>query len=228
MQTTDRPTLVFDVNETLLDLTTLEPVFARAFGDAAMMRVWFSELILYSQTMTFAGHYRPFGELGMAVFTMLATVKGIAVHKDDTAALGHALTHMPPHGDVEAGLTRLRAAGFRLVTLTNSPLGAESALFRAGLDCFFDGNFSVAEVAAFKPAPAVYEHLATSLNLAPAQLCMIACHIWDTIGAQACGYRGAFLHRTGNAPLPIADIPQPDIIARDMTNLTDQLIALWG
>ena len=38
MQTTDRPTLVFDVNETLLDLTTLEPVFARAFGDAAVMR----------------------------------------------------------------------------------------------------------------------------------------------------------------------------------------------
>ena len=228
MQTTDRPTLVFDVNETLLDLTTLEPVFVSAFGDAALMRVWFSELILYSQTLTFAGHYRPFGDLGMAVFTMLATVKGIRVHKDDISALGHALIHMPPHKDVEAGLTRLRAAGFRLVTLTNSPLGPESALFRAGLDRFFDGNFSVAEVAAFKPAPAVYNHLAASLNLSPAQMCMIACHIWDTIGAQACGYRGAFLHRTGNAPLPIADIPQPDIIARDMTNLTDQLIALWG
>ena len=228
MQTTDRPTLVFDVNETLLDLTTLEPVFVSAFGDPALMRVWFSELILYSQTLTFAGHYRPFGDLGMAVFTMLATVKGIRVHKHDISALGHALIHMPPHKDVEAGLTRLRAAGFRLVTLTNSPLGPESALFRAGLDRFFDGNFSVAEVAAFKPAPAVYNHLAVSLNLSPAQMCMIACHIWDTIGAQACGYRGAFLHRTGNAPLPLAEVPQPDIMARDMTDLTDQIIAHWG
>ena len=27
-------TIVFDVNETLLDITTLEPLFARVFGDA--------------------------------------------------------------------------------------------------------------------------------------------------------------------------------------------------
>lgn len=45
-------TIVFDVNETLLDITTLEPLFARVFGDASVLREWFAELILYSQTMT--------------------------------------------------------------------------------------------------------------------------------------------------------------------------------
>ena len=36
--------LIFDVNETLLDLTSLEPFFARVFGEARVMREWFAQL----------------------------------------------------------------------------------------------------------------------------------------------------------------------------------------
>ena len=43
--------IVFDVNETLLDITTLEPLFERVFRDRAILREWFAQLILYSQTL---------------------------------------------------------------------------------------------------------------------------------------------------------------------------------
>lgn len=43
------PILVFDVNETLLGITTLEPLFERLFGDSAVLRVWFAQLVLHSQ-----------------------------------------------------------------------------------------------------------------------------------------------------------------------------------
>ena len=52
-----RPRIVFDVNETLLDLTTLEPIFARIFGGQEAMRLWFANLILYSAALTVAGCY---------------------------------------------------------------------------------------------------------------------------------------------------------------------------
>ena len=55
--------IVFDVNETLLDLTTLEPLFERLFGKASMMREWFAQLILYSEALTLSGIYVPFGDL---------------------------------------------------------------------------------------------------------------------------------------------------------------------
>ncbi|MBG64910.1 MAG: haloacid dehalogenase, partial [Roseobacter sp.] len=58
---TDFSTIVFDVNETLLDIATLEPFFDRVFGNAAVLREWFPELILYSQTVTLSGLYAPFG-----------------------------------------------------------------------------------------------------------------------------------------------------------------------
>ena len=38
------PLIVFDVNETILDLRTMEPTFERIFGDKRDMRLWFCEL----------------------------------------------------------------------------------------------------------------------------------------------------------------------------------------
>ena len=38
--------IVFDVNETLLDITTLAPLFARLFSDENMLREWFAQLVL--------------------------------------------------------------------------------------------------------------------------------------------------------------------------------------
>ena len=39
---------VFDVNETLLDIEFIAPLFKRLFGDSRVMREWFGQLILYS------------------------------------------------------------------------------------------------------------------------------------------------------------------------------------
>jgi hypothetical protein len=38
----ERPIIVFDVNETLLDLDSMNPVFDRIFNDPAAMRLWFA------------------------------------------------------------------------------------------------------------------------------------------------------------------------------------------
>ena len=46
------PLLVFDVNETLLDLDALAPHFKRMFGEGAALREWFAQLILYSEAIT--------------------------------------------------------------------------------------------------------------------------------------------------------------------------------
>jgi 2-haloacid dehalogenase len=83
------PLLVFDVNETLLDLDTLAPTFERIFGDRSVLRLWFADLVLYSEALTLAGAYVPFTEIGSAVLKMLATTQGIA-WPHASSALCHA------------------------------------------------------------------------------------------------------------------------------------------
>lgn len=226
----DKPALilVFDVNETLLDITTLEPLFDRVFGDRAVLREWFAQLILYSQTLTLSGLYTPFGELGVGTLRMLASTHGLAIADEDIDDLKTRMNTMPAHPDVVPALTRLRDAGFRMVTLTNSASTASpTPLQRAGLSDFFEHAFSVEAVQKFKPAPETYRHVAKALGVKTSDLCLVACHLWDTIGAQAAGCRGALVTRPHNAVLPAAKVPPPDLSASDLTHLADQIIQHW-
>ncbi|MEF2548755.1 haloacid dehalogenase type II [Aurantimonas sp. E1-2-R+4] len=220
--------VVFDVNETLLDITTLEPLFARVFGDGAVMREWFAQLILYSQTMTLSGLYTPFGALGVGTLQMIGTTRGVTIADGDVDELKERMAAMPAHADAVPALSRLRDAGFRLVTLTNSASGASpTPLERAGLGEFFERSFSVEAVRKFKPAPETYRLVAENMDVETSDLCLVACHLWDTIGAQAAGCRGALITRPHNAILPAAEVPTPDLAASDLTILAEQIVQRW-
>ena len=221
--------IIFDVNETLLDLTTLEPVFERIFGDPAMMRDWFAQLVLYSQALTVSGLYAPFGELAGGVLRMVGETEGVAIADSEVDDLKRHIGSMPALLDVRPALEKLRDAGFRLVTLTNSPPAASpTPLERAGISEYFERSFSVDEVRRFKPAPETYNMVAQALNVNVTDLCMFACRLWDTIGSQAAGCAAALVKRPGNAAMRVGDVPVPDIIADDMGQIVDQIIARWG
>ncbi|MBJ6138840.1 haloacid dehalogenase type II [Marinobacter litoralis] len=217
--------IVFDVNETLLDITTLEPLFKRMFGNPALLREWFAQLVLYSQTMTLSGLYTPFNKLGAAALKMTASIHQIACTDNDLEELGDRMRRMPAHPDVASALTRLKNAGYRMVTLTNSPVSASpTPLEEAGLSDYFERTFSVEVTGKFKPAPETYQYVARELSVETSELCLVACHLWDTIGAQAAGCQGAFLARPYNAFLPAPGVPHPDFMASDLTELAEQII----
>ena len=218
--------LIFDVNETLLDLTSLEPFFARVFGEARVMREWFAQLVLYSQTMTLSGAYATFGNLAPGVLRMVGTTSGVAVTDDDVDELKKLIGSMPAHADAAPALARLRDAGFRLVTLTNSPPSpTPTPLERAGLAQYFEATYSVHSVKKFKPAPETYRLVADELGVELEDTCLVACHLWDTVGAQEAGGMGAFVLRPGNALLPTVGVAVPDLTVNDLGELAECLIA---
>jgi 2-haloacid dehalogenase len=221
--------IVFDVNETLIDIEALNPLFERVFGDRRVLREWFGQLVLYSMTATLSGLYEDFFSLGRGLFEMLGAVHGVTVEAADVEALGEGLLTMPAHPDVEEGLRGLKRAGFRLVTLTNSPPNphGKSPLEHAGLAGHFEHKFSVEAARAFKPSPLVYRMVAKELGVAPSACCMVASHVWDTIGAQGVGFSADLITRPGNAPLPVAGLPQPDVVAPDLPALAARLIERW-
>lgn len=220
--------IVFDVNETLLDITVLEPLFERTFNDRSVLREWFAQLILYSQTMTLSGLYVPFGEMAVGSLRMVASIHSVVVTDHDIDELKKRMGKMPAHADVIPALTRLRDAGFRLVTLTNSAsVSSPTPLERAGLGGFFEHHFSVEVVRKFKPAPETYHLVAGELGVETSSICLVACHLWDTIGAQAAGCRGALVTRPHNAMLPAAGVPPPDLVASNLTDLSDQIVLRW-
>jgi 2-haloacid dehalogenase len=223
-----RPIIVFDVNETLLNLDSLRPTFDRIFRDPAAMRLWFANLITYSEALTLSDVYVPFTDIGGAVLRMLAATRGITITDADAAELTNRFATMPPHPEVPAALRRLRDHGFRLFTLTDNTLEISGRqLEHAGVIDVFERRFSVDEtVRRHKPAPEAYRAVATALGTEPGGICMIACHVWDTIGAAAAGWQAALILRDGNAPLEVG--PKPDFIGKDLDAIADQLIDRYG
>jgi len=219
-----RPVIVFDVNETLLDLETLVPTFEAIFGDPSAMRLWFANLITYSEALTLSGVYAPFTEIGGAVLRMLATTRGLTISEATAAELTDRFASMPPHPEVPSALRDLRESGFRLFTLTDNTLEISGRqLERGGVIDLFERRFSVDEsVKLHKPSQHAYHWLAGELGIQPAGICMVACHVWDTIGALAAGWQAALILRKGNAPLDVG--PQPTYIGDDLDAIAKQLI----
>jgi 2-haloacid dehalogenase len=218
------PLIVFDVNETLLDLETMQPVFQRIFGDKDAMRLWFADLILYSAALTVAGCYVPFTDIGAAVMKMLADTRNIKIDDKDKKELTERFSTMPPHPEVPAALRKLRNAGYRLFCLTDNLLEVQTRQLQHGrIIDLFERRFSADDVKHHKPSPQAYAHVETELGVKPSQLCLVACHTWDTLGAVAAGWEAALIKRVGNDLLGVG--PQPQIVGNDLNDVADQLIA---
>ena len=218
------PLIVFDVNETVLDLATMEPTFDRIFGEKGAMRLWFANLILYSAALTVAGRYVPFTDIASAVMKMMADTRDIKIDGRDKKELTEKFSTMPPHPEVPAALRKLRGAGFRLFALTDNLLEVQTRqLEHGGIVDLFERRFSADGVKHHKPSPVAYGYVERELGVKSSQLCLIACHTWDTLGAVAAGWEAALIKRVGNDVLGVG--PQPQIVGNDLNDVADQLIA---
>jgi 2-haloacid dehalogenase len=215
--------LVFDVNQTMLDLNALRPHFVRVFGDGKVLDEWFALLLQYSLVVSVTDAYSDFGTVGRAVLEMLASNKGVKISPDDATRILRDLLTLPPHPDVPESLKLLKAAGFRMVTLTNSsPSAVKAQLQNAGLTNYFEESISVEIVHRFKPDLEVYRGAAAHLGVRAIELRLIAAHAWDVFGAMKAGWQAAFVARNGISLFPLG--PKPDIIGSDLRAVTAAIL----
>lgn len=221
------PALVFDVNETLLNLKVMDGAFRRLFGETAARKEWFSQLLQLALVVTVTDTYRDFRTLAGEALDAVALRRGTDLTGAERLEILEQITHLPPHPDVPEALARLRAAGFTLAALTNSPPDTVQAqLTNAGLIDLFHTVMSVHETKRFKPHPAPYQMAARKLEREPAELWMVAAHDWDIAGAMEVGYCGAFIAR----PLQgyAAGYQKPGLVGSDLTEIADRLIGQVG
>ena len=222
-----KPVLVFDVNETLLDVKVLRPLFEQGFGDPNVLKEWFDAVILYSQTITIIGEYRGFAEVAKDALHMVASSRDASLPAAIEREILEGMLSLPAHSEVAAALTTLGNAGFRLAALTNSTqTAAETQLKNAGLRNSFERVMSVDSVRRFKPAPETYAFAAKALGASPDETIMVASHPWDIQGAIRAGLQGAFLRRPGASWFGTGVTPR--FTEPDLERLAETLVAACG
>jgi 2-haloacid dehalogenase len=219
--------IVFDVNETLLDLAPVREWFLHRFDDYPNASTWFSELLRLSFVSSVTDRYVPFTDLAASALETVGSRSGAIIDAGDIAEVKGLFVTLPPHPDVIGGMTLLKEAGFTLAALTNSPAStAHAQLDNAEISQFFASIMSVEMVNRFKPHRSVYEAAAQHMDTSTSEMVIIAAHDWDIAGAMAAGLDGVFIQRQGQTYSPA--FPQPTLSAPHLDAAARAIIAKYG
>lgn len=191
--------IVFDVNETLSDMSPMGERFAEAGVPAQLAKLWFATLLRDGFALTAAGGNGAFAEIGAEALRGLLAPSDLAMDLDQ--AVEHVMAGMAGlglHPDVSEGVRALRKAGYRLVTLTNGSAQVAERLFMpAGIRDQFERLLSVEDAPGWKPASAAYHYAADACGVEPGEMLLVAVHPWDIHGAAKAGLGTAWINRTG-------------------------------
>ena len=216
--------LIFDVNETLLDLSHARHTIAAALSsDESLVDTWFATLLHHSLVESAIGSYHSFTDIGAAALVMVAHSQHISLSsKRAHEIVSSAMTSLPPHDDVVEGLETLTQEGFTLAALSNSPAeGLNRQLTNAGIARYFPHIMSVESTQMYKPHEKVYAWATQHIGQSPHNCMMVAAHGWDVAGASAAGLQTAFVGRPGKCAYPLA--AEPTLSVSDLNALAARL-----
>ena len=113
--------LVFDVNETLLDMTSVKQGLASVLNDdETLVDLWFTTLLHHSLVDVASAQVHDFIEIGAAALVMVAHGKGITLsHATAKQTIKKHITSLPAHPDVKPALLALQQYNIPLFALSN-------------------------------------------------------------------------------------------------------------
>jgi 2-haloacid dehalogenase len=224
-------TVMFDFYGTVVDmqrgLTEAITPYLQAKGsplDPSRVVTWWRRTHFEASMIDALLHreHTPYRQIGFQAVDYTLERAEIEHTADEVATLVGAIERLRPFPDVVAALETMKAAGLRLVILSNGdPDMLESGLAYSGTADLFDRVISVAESGSFKPHTATYRTACELLNVQAPQVLFVANHAFDCVGAKAFGMRTAFVDRRrrpfGNTTYP------PDLIVADFQELGRKL-----
>ena len=223
----NKPVIVFDVNETLLDMTPLKKSVNELLGEEQGFKIWFGMLLHYSTVSNNIEEYNDFTTIASATLKMAAISMKKEVSDDQIKNALSLIKTLQTYPDVEKGLTLLKENGFRLITLTNSPDGAlQAQLENSKLTHFFEQALSIDALGKYKPAPETYRWAAEKLAVTPEEMLLVAAHGWDIAGASHAGLATGFVAREGQSLYSLSK--DPDFIADDILKMAEKLVAAYN
>jgi 2-haloacid dehalogenase len=219
-----RPAVIlFDVNETLLDMTPLKKAINKLLGSRKGFRIWFGMLLHYSLVDNCIHQYHDFATIAYATLEMAAESLGKSIDEKEKKTALAVIKELKAYPDVKKGLRLLKENGFRLATLTNSPaVTLTGQLNNSKLSAYFDATLSIDTIKKYKPALETYIWAAEQLSITPGEIVMVAAHGWDIAGAMQAGLKAAFVKRKGQSLYPLSAMPV--FMGKDLIEIANAII----
>ena len=222
--------LTFDIFGTVMDLTgsLAGPAgdFLAANGSNMTGQAFYADwrerqrIEQYQDNLLMLGH-SGYLETCRRAFVYCLKKHNVSYTADAVQEFMKVYMDLQPYDDAIEGLRSL-GSRYKLVALSNGEQWYLEKLLGNNVPVEFDSIISVDQVGAFKPAPGIYRKAVQRLGCEPGDIMMVAAHAFDILGAQACGFKAAYVNRY---KLPTEDSDyQPDIIVNNFVELAERLL----
>ena len=215
--------LIFDVNETLSDMSPMADRFEDVGAPAHLATSWFAGLLRDGFALTAVDSTDLFAHI--AAESLRVSLHDVPLNRGVADAVSHIMdgfAGLPVHTDVPDGIRALSGLGIRLVSLSNGSASVAAGLFdRSGIREHFEQLLTVEDAGRWKPAPEAYAYALQQCAVDAEDAMLVAVHPWDIDGASRAGLATAWLNRTG-CPYP-EYFRSPDLRPASLTDLADQL-----
>ncbi|GAD90795.1 putative 2-haloacid dehalogenase [Vibrio halioticoli NBRC 102217] len=218
--------ILFDINETVLDLSSLKPGFITAFSQQDALSLWFSRLLHTSTVCIATGVRSDFATLAAITLDNVATYYKVTLSDKQRTELLKGFANLQAHSDIKPALSKLKQHGFKTVAFSNSSSALiNQQIAQADLAEYFDEVVSVESTGSFKPDATVYQFVGQQLGVAKENLRLVATHDWDTHGAMSQGLKAAYIARTAAFYNPL--YLKPEIQGDNMLEIVEQIISAY-
>ena len=215
--------LIFDVNETLSDMSPMAKRFEDVGAPAHLATTWFAGLLRDGFALTVVDASDSFAHI--AAESLRVDLHDLPLNRGTAAAIFYIMdgfAGLPVHADVPDGIRALSNLGIRLATLSNGSASVAEALFdRADIRQHFERLLTVEDAGRWKPAQGAYAYALQQCSVDPEDAMLVAVHPWDIDGASRAGLATAWLDRTGGHYPEYFEAP--DLQAASLADLADQL-----
>lgn len=217
-------TVLFDMNETLLDLSVLKENFAKYFEDKYVLNYWFAKLLHSSTVIGGMGEYTDFGKLSEAALESVFLESDKELTDEIKTDILGSFRKLPAYDDVPEALKLLKDHNIKVISVTNSSYKmVEEQLNNSGLIDLFDSYYSVDSVKKYKPFNDIYHYVLNEEKINANETVMVATHDWDLFGAKKAGLHTAYIKRKEDQYNPY--YLKPDLANRNLVDLAQEIIA---
>jgi 2-haloacid dehalogenase len=188
--------IVFDAYGTLYDVQSVATVTEEAFpGHGELItQIWRMKQLEYSWLRSLMERYVDFWTVTRESLAYTLDCLGLSYDErvfDRILQKYHSLDLYP---DAKAALGKLN--GYKLAILSNgSQEMLDAVVQNSGFNSVLCATISIDSKKIFKPSPAAYTLIESTLEVAPPEVLFVSCNAFDACGAKSFGLRVAWIER---------------------------------
>ncbi len=204
----------------IFNANSVAPVAEKAFPGkgAEFAKAWRSKQFEYGYLRSIVNRHADFFKVTEDALVYTARAMKLDLTPDKRASLLDAYLNLEPWPDAAGSLRKLRAAGVKVITVSNfSHKMLKANADRAKITDLFDHLLSTEVNGTYKPEPRAYALGMERLKLEKDEILFAAFGGWDAYGAKSFGFTTYWVNRF-DLPMEETDA-KPDATSNDMEGL---------